>query len=108
MTDSTPVERRASTRQAESWRVLYGPSGQFIPGYLADMSPAGVSILTTSPLPVGMEIEVHFGLDESQTSGKLQMRAVVRHCSAGRIGVQFLDVDSAQREHWWQIMRGAR
>lgn len=68
------------------------------------MSPAGVSILTTSPLPVGMEIEVHFGLDESQTSGKLQMRAVVRHCSAGRI----LNVDSAQGEHWWQIMRGAR
>jgi hypothetical protein len=47
-----------------------------------------------------MEIEVHFGLDESQTSGRLQMGAVVRHCSAGRIGVQFLNVDSAQRKHW--------
>jgi hypothetical protein len=34
------------------------------------------------------------------------MRAVVRHCAKGRIGVQFVNVDPSQREHWWKIMRG--
>ena len=72
------------------------------------MSPMGVSILTENLLPVGTEIEVHFGLDDSERAGKLQMRGVVRHHTAGRMGVQFLNVEPAQREHWWQIIRGVR
>ena len=108
MTNFEHSERRTTPRRAENWRVLFGPTGQLCPGYLADMSPIGVSILCDAPLPVGTEIEVHFGIEEGQTSGRLQMRAVVRHCTAGRIGVQFLNVDPSQREHWWQILRGAR
>lgn len=64
--------------------------------------------MTTSQLPVGTEIELHFGVEEGQSAGRLAMSAVVRHCAAGKIGVQFQNVDPSQREHWWQIMRGAR
>lgn len=108
MTDQEHSERRASPRRAENWRVLFGPTGQLIAGYLADMSPMGVSILCENQFPIGTEIEVHFGIEENQNSGRLQMRAVVRHCTAGRIGAQFVNVEPAQREHWWQILRGAR
>ena len=101
-------ERRNSPRQAENWRVLFGLPGQLMRGYLADMSPLGVSILTDQALPLGAEVEVHFGVDEEQNAGRLQMRAVVRHCTAGRLGLQFLNVSPEQREHWWQIIRGAR
>ena len=69
------------------------------------MSPIGVSILSEKQYPVGTEIEVHFGVEENELRGKLRMRAVVRHCGNGRIGVHFTNVDSAQRDHWWRIMR---
>jgi hypothetical protein len=85
--------------------VLFGPSGDLSPGYLADMSPIGVSIPTEKQYSPGMEVEVHFGVQDDQASGKLQMRAVIRHCAKGRIGVQFVNVDPSQRDHWWKIMR---
>jgi len=101
-------DRRRSARQAETWCVLFGTEGQLFPGYVVDMSPAGVSILCERPFPVGTEVQVHFGIDENQNSGRLQMHGVVRHHTAGRIGVPFLNVDPSQREHWWEILRGAR
>jgi hypothetical protein len=99
-------DRRSSPRRAANWRVLFGPTGALAPGFLADMSPIGVSILSEHEHPIGTEIEVHFGVAEDRTSGKLQMRAVVRHCGKGKIGVHFVDVDTTQRDHWWKIMRG--
>lgn len=85
--------------------MLFGPAGDLSPGFLADLSPIGVSILSEKQLPVGTEIEVHFGVLETESRGRLQMKAVVRHCAKGRIGVHFVNVDPAQREHWWKIMR---
>jgi len=69
------------------------------------MSPIGVSILTEVLYSLGTEVEVHFGVYDDHPAGKLQMRAIVRHCNKGRIGVQFVDVQPAQRDHWWKIMR---
>lgn len=74
-------------------------------GFLADMSPIGVSILSEKQYPAGTEIEVHFGVEESERRGKLRMLAVVRHSGNGRLGVHFTNVDPTQREHWWKIMR---
>ena len=105
LSDNTTSERRASTRRAADWRVLFGPPGELSTGFLADLSPIGVSILSEKQYPVGTEIEVHFGAEESELRGKLRMRAVVRHSGSGRIGVHFTNVDSAQRELWWKIMR---
>lgn len=98
-------ERRSTPRRAADWRVLFGPAGDLSPGFLADMSPIGVSILSQRECAIGTEIEVHFGVEESESQGKLQMRAIVRHCGKGRIGVHFINVDATQREHWWKIMR---
>lgn len=103
--ENNASERRTSTRRAADWRVLFGPPGDLSPGFLADMSPIGVSILSEKQYPVGTEIEVHFGVEENELRGKLRMHAVVRHCGNGRIGVHFTNVDSAQRDHWWRIMR---
>lgn len=105
MTNEKTTERRSSPRRAADWRVLFGTAGELAPGFLADLSPIGVSILTEKEYPVGTEIEVHFGVRDTEPSGKVQMRAVVRHCGKGRIGVHFIKVDSAQRDHWWKIMR---
>lgn len=105
LSDNNITERRASTRRAADWRVLFGPPGDLSPGFLADMSPIGVSILSEKQYPVGTEIEVHFGVEESGLRGKLRMQAVVRHSGKGKVGVHFTNVDSTQREHWWKIMR---
>jgi len=78
-----------------------------VPGFMADLSPMGVSILSEKQYPVGTEVEVHFGVEEDHLRGRLQMRAVVRHCGVGRVGVQFVNVDATQRDQWWKIMRGA-
>jgi PilZ domain-containing protein len=99
-------ERRGSPRRAADWRVLFGPVGDLALGFMADMSPLGVSVVTEKQSPIGTELEVHFGLEEDNLSGRLQMRGVVRHCRVARIGVQFVDVQPAQREHWWKIMKG--
>jgi hypothetical protein len=105
LADNQSSERRSSARRAADWRVLFGPPGQLVAGFLADMSPIGVSILSETQYPVGTEIEVHFGVHDDHPAGKLQMRAVVRHCAKGRLGVQFVNVEPAQRDHWWKIMR---
>jgi len=106
LADTQSPDRRSTPRRAADWRVLFGPPGDLSLGYLADMSPIGVSILTERQHPPGTEVEVHFGVEEEQVSGKFRMNAVVRHCAKGRIGVKFLNVDAAQRDHWWKIMRG--
>jgi len=105
LTNDNANERRASTRRAADWRVLFGPPGNLSPGFLADLSPIGVSILSEKEYPAGTEIEVHFGVEETELRGRLQMRAIVRHCGKGRIGVHFVNVDTTQRDHWWKIMR---
>jgi hypothetical protein len=105
LADNPLSERRSSARRAADWRVLFGPPGQLVAGFLADMSPIGVSILSEMRYLVGTEIEVHFGVHDDHPSGKLQMRAVVRHCGKGKIGVQFVNVEPSQRDHWWKIMR---
>jgi len=66
----------------------------------------GVCIVSEKQHPVGTEVEVHFGLQENQENGKLHMRAVVRHCGAGKIGAEFIDVSPSHRTHWWKIMQG--
>jgi hypothetical protein len=105
LADNPSSERRSSTRRAADWRVLFGPPDQLVPGFLADIGPLGVSILSEIQYPVGSEIEVHFGVHDDHPAGKLQMRAVVRHCGKGRLGVHFVNVEPAQRDHWWKIMR---
>ena len=105
LTDTRTSERRSSARRAADWRVLFGPPDQLVPGFLADMSPIGVSILSEIQYPVGTEIEVHFGVHDDRPAGKLQMQAVVRYSGKGRLGVQFLNMEPAQRDHWWKIMR---
>jgi hypothetical protein len=105
LADNPSSERRSSARRAADWRVLFGPPGQLVAGFLADVSPIGVSILSEIQYQVGTEIEVHFGVQDDNPAGKLQMRAVVRHCNNGRVGVQFVNVEPSQRERWWKIMR---
>ena len=106
MADKEFSDRRSIPRRAADWRVLFGPPGELSPGFLADMSPIGVSILTEKQYAPGTEVEIHFGVADDQASGKLRMSAVIRHCAKGKVGVQFLNVDPSQREHWWKIMRG--
>jgi len=106
MDDDALSERRTNPRRAANWRVRFGLPGQLVTGFLADLGPLGVSILTELNYPAGTEIEIHFGMEGDQTPGKLQIQGVVRHCGNGRIGVYFVNVDTAQRDHWWKIMRG--
>jgi len=105
LADYPPSERRSSARRAADWRVLFGPADQLVPGFLADMGPMGVSILCDILYPAGTAIEVHFGVYDDHPAGILDKRAIVRHCGKGRLGVHFVNVEPAQRDHWWKIMR---
>lgn len=98
---------RSSLRRRADWRVLFGLAGQLVPGILADVSPIGVSIASEKEYPVGTEIDIHFCPEEGQSVGRLQMRAVVRHCGKGRIGAQFLNANPSERGIWWKILRSA-
>jgi hypothetical protein len=100
------VERRIKPRRAADWRVLFGFAGDLKPGFVADITPMGICILSEEQPSTGTEIEVHFLLREDEPSGRLRMRAAVRHCGQGRIGAQFVDVDPSDREPWWRIIRG--
>jgi len=100
MTEIAQSEQRKVARRAADWRVLFGPSGHLGFGHLADLSPNGICVVTQQQLSTGTEIEVHFGVEENVVRGKLRMRGVVRHCGGGKIGVQFLDAQPTQRDHW--------
>jgi len=53
---------------------------------------------------VGTEIEVHFGVHDNDPSGKLQMRAVVRHCGKGN-GRSVRERGAFPARPLWKIMR---
>jgi hypothetical protein len=99
--------RRSSPRRPADWRVLFGLAGQLVPGFLADISPIGVSIASEKEYPVGTEIIVHFCSEEGQPAGRLQLRAIVRHSGKGRIGAQLLNANPSERGPWWKIQPGA-
>jgi len=100
------MDRRLKVRRAADWRVLLGFGGNLTPGFVADITPSGICILSEEHPDTGTEIEVHFLLHEDEPSGRLRMRAAVRHCGRGRIGAQFVDIDPADRENFWHILRG--
>lgn len=85
--------------------MLFGSAGELAPGFLADLSPTGVCIVSEEEHDEGTEIEVHFGVREDKSAGKLRVRAVVRHCARGKIGAKFVDEDACGDE-WWKVMRG--
>ena len=99
-------DRRHSPRRLADWRVEFGPPGALVRGFLADLSPMGVSILSETQYPVGTEIEVHFWLPEEYEAESFLIRAIVRHSTGRRIGAQFVDPEFPQRERLWKIMRG--
>jgi len=77
-----------------------------MPGFIADVGPGGVCIVSETEYPVQTTIEVHFWTREDDER-ELLVHAEVRHCKDHRIGVQFLDLDFTHRELLWKLMQGS-
>ncbi len=57
-----------------------------------DVSTRGMFIPTTRVFPIGSVLKIRFRLPRSKF--QLTVRAEVRHCSPGGIGVEFLDLSN--------------
>ena len=106
MQSPASAERRRSSRHPADWRVLFGPPGALIPGFIADVGPGGVCILSETEYPAGTTIEVHFWTREDPAREML-VHGEVRRCKDHRIGVQFLDLDFNHHELLWKLMQGS-
>jgi hypothetical protein len=100
-------ERRERPRTRVDWRVQFAPPGEDLSnGYLSDASASGMRILCTTVHPIGTVIRVHFGTFQEDASHHFQLDAVVRHLSAGQMGVQFVDGPVDDKERLLHLLRG--
>jgi len=96
--------RRAFARKPVQFPVTVISSerlkSEIINGKASDLSVAGMGVIIASNLSVDQAIWIEFrALAFNQP---LQIRAVVRHASVGRYGVQFL---SSSRDHLHHIQQ---
>ena len=101
-------ERRAQARTNVDWRVKFAAPGEELNiGFLGDLNAKGLSILSNNQAyPVGTEIEVHFGAFQEDPEHRFQLRAVVRHTTGRKMGLQFQDGPVADQEKLLRMLRG--
>ena len=100
-------ERRVQPRARVDWRVKFAAPGEELSGgFLTDANATGVSILTKMEYPLGTVIELHFGAFQDDQRHQFQLRAVVRHTTHGKIGLQFLEGPLTDKERLLRLLRG--
>lgn len=66
---------------------VYSRSAGLLTGYTVDISESGISAMLKLELPIGDLVELEFELP----SGPVAIRAMVRHRTAFRYGLQFVE-----------------
>jgi len=72
--------------------VNYEGTSEEIPIPLPDVSTRGMFIPTPRVFPIGSVLKIRFRLPRSNF--QVNVRAEVRHCSSGGVGVEFLDLSN--------------
>ncbi len=72
--------------------VNYEGTSEEIPIPSPDVSTRGMFIPTSRIFPVGSVLKIRFRLP--RTNFQVNVRAEVRHCSPGGVGVEFLDLSN--------------
>lgn len=87
------VERRCHARFKLDVAIrVYPRNSQVIRGITADISESGISALLRQEIPIGEVVRLEFALP----MGDVELLALVRHRTAFRYGMQFLEAGSAQ------------
>ena len=92
----TGIERRVNPRANAQFEVRYGASGEELhDAKTCDISATGIGLMGPKQYPVGAEIELRFRSPEGAKGDLLTMRATVRHSTANRMGLEFVNVPSS-------------
>ncbi len=88
------LERRAHHRLSTHIEVRYGCGGEFRRAQACDVAPAGIGLAVAVPYEVGAEVDLRF---QAHSRGDLVLlKTRVRHASANRMGLQFVNVTPEQ------------
>ena len=92
----TGIERRVSPRANAQFLVRYGLNeGELQDAQTCDISATGIGLLGPKQYPVGAEIELRFRAPEGTKGDLITMRAVVRHSTPNRMGLEFVNVPTS-------------
>ena len=94
-------ERRMAHRVSTNIEVRYGAAGELILAEACDLSMHGIGLLGPKLFPIGSELDLRFRAPREGTgTGTLMfLRALVRHASGNRLGLQFMNMpEEARRE----------
>jgi len=90
------IERRASPRANAQFLVRYGANGDELhEAKTCDISATGIGLLGPKQYPMGAENELRFRSPEGTKGDLLTMRAVVRHSTPNRLGLEFVNVPAS-------------
>ncbi len=108
----TGADRRIHARVTVDIEVDYKSADNFLFAYITDISAMGIFIRTNAPEPPGTKIILRFtppGGDQLSLEGRVMWVNPYRPGSYDNInpgmGVQFVDLDAAQREQIVNLVR---
>ncbi|MDP9266859.1 MAG: PilZ domain-containing protein [Acidobacteriota bacterium] len=94
--EATGIERRASPRANAQFLVRYGANNdEMLEAKTCDISATGIGLMGPKQYPGGAEIELRFRAPEGSKGDLLTMRALVRHSTPNRMGLEFVNVPSS-------------
>jgi hypothetical protein len=91
------LERRASPRFPIRCDIQCEAGTQVFQAQAFDLSEDGMSFFTVTTLPINTEAVLRWRLRPDDPL--ITARVLIRHQSAGRVGVKFLDLTHEQHEH---------
>jgi len=89
------AERRIGVRSEAHFEVRYGVGSDLVSGESFDLGPGGIGLIGPKHYPVGSELDIHFRAPASEQD-LMKMKAVVRHSTGRRMGLQFVNVRASE------------
>jgi len=85
------AERRITLRSEVRFEVRYGVGNDLATGESFDIGAGGIGLIGPRQYPVGSELDIHFRAKDREQD-LMKMKAVVRHATGRRMGLQFVNV----------------
>ena len=87
-------DRRQHSRLPVNLKVAYRSKGDLQKDLVTDLSPGGLFVLTSKPLPIGTDVDLEVSLEESDSPIHIRGKVIwlrQRHGPEG-MGIQFTGV----------------